>query len=329
MFASSHPSYLLASSDPTLLQAVEPALLATGAAVSVVLSAEAALAAMTAPHPPSLALLDVRLPGMEMGQVLAAARAHESASRFPIALISDSLSDEWIERLREGVIDDIIPTRSESPWWPMRVELVLRAFRRARHLNALQELATERNQRDVLTGALNRAAMLSLLFCETDRVQRMGTSLCAILLDIDDFGHWNSRLGTGVCDELLVEVTARIQRLLRSYDLFGRIAGDQFLLGLPGCSGVNAVLLAERIRMDVFGIPFRVDSKAIRLSACFAVASSQGRSPVVLLRELEDALRLAAQTGPETIQSATDCPEAQSPPVGFFSPATGDDLLAW
>jgi GGDEF domain-containing protein len=39
----------------------------------------------------------------------------------------------------------------------------------------------------------------------------MGTSLCGILFDIGDFGHWNARLGTDVCDQLLIQAVARIK----------------------------------------------------------------------------------------------------------------------
>jgi len=38
---------------------------------------------------------------------------------------------------------------------------------------------------DRLTGVYNRETMLSILFRETDRVQRMKSSLCVILFDID------------------------------------------------------------------------------------------------------------------------------------------------
>jgi two-component system, cell cycle response regulator len=169
--------------------------------------------------------------------------------------------------------------------------------------------------------------MLALLFRETDRVQRMNTSLCLVVFDIDDFGHWNSRLGAEVCDELLAQIAVRTQRLLRSYDILGRTGDDEFLVGLPGCTALNAVLLAERMRAEVFANPFHVGGKAIRLSACFAVAASQGRSPVVVLREAEEALAEAKRSGPETIQCAGECPQAA--PVEFLSPSSGDDLLAW
>jgi len=91
-------------------------------------------------------------------------------------------------------------------------------------------------------------------------------------------------------------------------------------MALPGCTSINAVMMAERLRMDVFSAPFRINGDAIRLSACFGVASSLGRSPVVVLREAEQALLVAKATGPESIQCAGDFPEPHAAPVAFLSP---------
>jgi diguanylate cyclase (GGDEF)-like protein len=329
MFSQSQPTFLLASNEPALLEAVEPVLLAAGARPEIVLSAEAALLRMVDPDAPSLALLDTRLPGMEMARLLAAARAEATGPRFPIVLFSDSVRQEWQDRLDEGVIDDVFPFSVEPDFLRFRVEMAVRGNRRDRELEQLREAAALNAHSDTLTGVYNRSGLLSVLFRETDRVQRMNTSLCVILFDIDDFGHWNARLGSAACDELLVQVTGRATRLLRSYDVLGRVGKDEFLAGLPGCSPVNAVLLAERMRQDVFSAPFHVAGKSIRLSACFGVASSQGRSPVIVLREAEQALRLAKEAGPESIKCAADCPQSQAPPVAFLSPTSGDDLLAW
>ena len=71
---------------------------------------------------------------------------------------------------------------------------------RRRHRNA---------QLDRLTGVYNRETLLAMLFRETDRVQRMNSAMCLVLFDIDDFGHWNSRLGVDACDELLCQVATR------------------------------------------------------------------------------------------------------------------------
>ena len=137
------------------------------------------------------------------------------------------------------------------------------------------------------------ATLLSLLFRETDRVQRMGTSLCMILFDIDDFAHWNARLGEcGVRRPAGAGCVHRVQRLLRSYDLLGGMGGDEFLrcaagmrhgqCGHAGRADTRRGRSASRFRWRVRRCGFR---------RALAVAPSQGRSPVVVLRELEEALR--------------------------------------
>ncbi|MGD0548183.1 MAG: diguanylate cyclase [Terracidiphilus sp.] len=329
MLAHTPPVFLLASNEPALLAALEPVLAVNGARVEIFLSAEAALPALTAAHAPTLALIDVNLPGLAIGQLLAAARAEATGRRFPIILICDTITQEWIDRLAEGILDDLLPSSTEPAFLRLRVEAVLRDHRRLRELELLREAAQINAQIDRLTGVYNRETMLSVMFRETDRVQRMNSSLCMILFDIDDFGHWNSRLGTDICDELLCQVVASTARLLRSYDILGRAGKDEFLIALPGCSSVNAVMMAERLRVDVFCTPFHINGDAVRLSACFGIASSMGRSPVVVLREAEQALLVAKAMGPESIQCAGDFPEPCAAPVAFLSPTSGDELLAW
>ena len=329
MLACNPSTFLLASPEPALLAAVEPALLASGARVEVVLSAPAALVAMSAPNPPGLALLDVNLAGMPMEQLLAAMRAETGGKRFPIVLISDTVTEEWNDRLAEGVIDDLILRGDEISYWQLRLDMALRTHTLAHELDSLRASSALNAQLDRLTGVYNRDALLAMLFRETDRVQRLNGSLCLVLFDIDDFGHWNSRLGANACDELLCQVVARTGRLLRSYDLFGRPGMDEFLIVLPGCTTTNAVMLAERLRRDVFSRPFRVAGESIRLSACFGIASSHGRSPVVVLREAEQALQRASSAGPETIECFGESVQPFVAPVTFLSPTSGDELLAW
>ena len=320
---------LLASPEPELLAVAETALLAAGARVEVVLSAQAALAAMTSANPPGLALLDVNLPGVPMEHLLARVRTGASGRRFPIVLIADAVTEEWKDRLAEGVIDDLLLRNDEVAYWRLRIDSVRREQELSRELESLRESAARNAQLDGLTGVYNREALLANLFRETDRVQRLNSSLCVILFDIDDFGHWNSRLGAKACDELLCQVAARAGRLLRSYDLVGRPGMDEFLVVLPGCTPASAVLLAERLRMDVFSPPFQVSGESIRLSACFGITESRGRSPMVVLREAEQALVWAAKVGPESIECFGDARWPSPAPVTFLSPSSGDELLPW
>jgi diguanylate cyclase (GGDEF)-like protein len=333
MPAQKQPNILLASNEPDFLNTVEPILIELRANVTVALSAEAALAALTAPELPCLALIDATLPGMDpangVNRLLQAARNIEGKRRIPVVLISDNGVKQWTDQLKQGVVIDLISRNADPAYLRLRLDSMVTMLRRVNELERLREAAEHEAQTDALTGIFNRGKMLSLLFGETDRVQRMQTPLCLILVDIDDFGHWNSRLGVEACDELLVQTVRRTMFHLRTYDLFGRVGSDELLIALPGCSETNAVLLAERIRREVFSEPFHVAGRSIRLSACFGISSSLGRSPVVVLREAEEVLHQAKALGPESIQCSADCPSAQPGPVAFLSPSSGDDLLAW
>jgi diguanylate cyclase (GGDEF)-like protein len=262
----------------------------------------------------SVILLDGAVRAVESGQLLAALQEAGAAQRSAVGIIGAPSSDEedeqessaamWSRRLRESIIDDILPRDTTRQQWPLRLSALRRIHLLRSELVHLRDSSLLQAERDRLTGTMNRDAILSILFRETDRVQRMNHGLCVILMDIDDFGHWNAELGIEACDDLLRRIAQRIQALLRSYDMLGRMGDDEFLIALPGCSNVNAVLLAERLRTDIFDVPFEVGGRSIRLSACFAIAESKGRSPVVVLREAEQTLQEARMRGPDHIRSA-------------------------
>jgi two-component system cell cycle response regulator len=329
MIDSTPSLFLLGSANPALLSLVEPFLLVGGSRVKVVLSAEAALAAISEPTVPDLILIDEALPGAPMAQLLAAVRADAGASGSSILLIADTITQEWADLLAAGAIDDVILRIAEPAYWQVQIDRARRNQQMAIELDGLREAAVRNAQVDRLTGVYNRETMLTMLFRETDRVQRTNIPLSLVLFDIDDFGHWNSRLGMEACDELLCQAARRTGLLLRSYDLLGRPGKDEFLIALPGCAIASAMALAERLRGEVFAAPFQFGRESIRLSACYGIAASHGRSPAVVLREAEEALEWARAAGPETIQCFGRAPNPAPPPVSLFSSDSGDELLAW
>jgi two-component system, cell cycle response regulator len=330
MLDDTHPMFLVASSSPRLVAAIQSSLAALGGLVRAASSADALFELINGASVPCLVMIDAELPGApalgdQIGQMLAGLRAGPDDRRFPIALISDGGIPEWRDRLNEGIIDDLFPRELPPFHWRLRVEGMLRTFRYMRELEHLRE--TAHRDTDPLTGLSNRDALLSMLFRETDRVQRMNTPLSLMLFEVDDFAHWHARLGVAACDDLIRQLVGRVQRLLRSYDLFSRIGNAGFALGLPGCTPVNAVSLAERIRGEVLSVPFQAGRTAVRLTACFGIAASLGRSPLVVLREAERALQAAMTAGPEAIRTSRDCPRTEPPPEEFFSPVASKDRL--
>ena len=278
-----------------------------GLRLEVLTDVEAALMVMAGLASPSVVVLDARLPGMMDGRLLATMQETGVHKRCAVALIAEQVSDEWIARLREGVIDDIVPRNADGSTWSTHLNTMQRGHALHCELEHLRETALLELEHDRVTGVFNREAMMSILFRETDRVQRLRGALCAMLFDLDDFEHWSMEVGSAACDELLRAVAERTSKILRTYDLMGRMGLDEFLIALPGCSTINAVLLAERMRMDVFGEPFAVQNQRgeavlVRLSASFGITASRGRSPVVVLREAEATLTRAKALGPDVIQ---------------------------
>ena len=58
--------------------------------------------------------------------------------------------------------------------------------------------------------------------------------------------------------------------------------------------------------------PFAVNGNEIAVTACFGIAESLGRSPLMVLRDAERALTMAKQTGPNTVRFFGDPTQAEA-----------------
>jgi two-component system cell cycle response regulator len=175
-------------------------------------------------------------------------------------------------------------------------------------------------------GIWNRDQLMDALFRETDRVQRMKTPLALILMGVTEC--CGGRVVAFGCEELLQEAAERTGRLLRSYDFWGRVGAGELLLILPGCTAESAVLLAERIELEISEAEFLAKGGRTSLSACFGIAVSGGRSPMVVLREAETALRLARERGGGTIQCIRQAEEFLEDEIGEQASRSGQSNRA-
>ena len=85
---------------------------------------------------------------------------------------------------------------------------------------------------DPLTGARTRAAGLTDLGHELDRVRRTHGTLVIAYVDIVGLKRDNDSVGHEAGDRLLKRAVAAISEQLRSYDLVVRLAGDEFLCAM-------------------------------------------------------------------------------------------------
>ena len=157
---------------------------------------------------------------------------------------------------------------------------------------------------------LSRDELITTLFRETDRAQRMKTPLALILCGVAEWDRWSSAFEMQTLATMHQELIERMIRALRCYDTAGLCGSGVFGLVLPGCSSFSAVAKAERLRAAVFSSPLRAGDEEVLLSGYFGVAGSGGRSPLVVLRNAEDALRKAKALGPGSIQRSSYDAEA-------------------
>ena len=104
---------------------------------------------------------------------------------------------------------------------------------------------------DPLTGLLNRRYLEERLSEELERSKRHQFPMSFLMVDIDDFKHYNDRHGHQAGD-LALEMTAQcLKTALRSADVASRYGGEEFSILLPQTNLSEAHVIAERIRRRV------------------------------------------------------------------------------
>jgi diguanylate cyclase (GGDEF)-like protein len=168
----------------------------------------------------------------------------------------------------------------------------------------LEEMAVT----DELTGAPNRRAVLAHFEDEFERSRRTDEPLSVILIDIDHFKDVNDTLGHAAGDEVLIEVTDRAQASLRSYDTFGRMGGEEFLVVAPGTASQTAERLADRLlealRTPAFQPTGSHSELFVTASAGVATLSDEDTGVDAMLARADEALYRAKSEGRDRHASA-------------------------
>lgn len=313
---STSPIVLLGCASPRRIEYLGGTLESWHYQVELAETGADALARIESANPPSIALLDMDLMAPTAAEIVWEIRRRQEQRHTWNILLSDRRDGERVRAALQCGADDFLvfpadPAEFDANDLKVRVRVAERVLALTSRLQKQSVELRYHVTHDGLTGLWNREALLSLIFQETDRVQRMKTPLSLMLLDLDNFSRINHDYGYETGDHVLIELANRFRRQMRSYDLIGRCGEDEFLLALPGCTLENAALLANRIRESILARPFPVDREATTLTASIGVAVSRGRSPLVVLREAERALAEAKLGGRNCVRG--DAPEAYAP----------------
>jgi len=120
--------------------------------------------------------------------------------------------------------------------------------RRALAEDKLEELATT----DALTGLKNRRKFDAAIDAEWRRAMRQKTPVALLMIDADHFKAYNDTFGHQAGDQMLVGIAICITDSVRRVgDCAARYGGEEFAVLLPGLSAVEALRVAEAIRLKV------------------------------------------------------------------------------
>lgn len=161
----------------------------------------------------------------------------------------------------------------------------------------------EQAQRDSLTGALNRRALLELVEIELLRAKRHQSKMSLLTIDLDKFKQINDKYGHDVGDNVLIHFCTVVTNAKRGVDHFARLGGEEFVLLLPDTEGEKAREAAERIRKMLQSNP---DPRLPVYTSSFGVTTQTdiNESFDAMFGRADKALYLAKSSGRDRIEVA-------------------------
>lgn len=129
---------------------------------------------------------------------------------------------------------------------------------------------------DTLTRLYNRGALFEKASALAQRCRIQKQPLSVIQIDLDHFKSINDRFGHQAGDRVLTHAAGLISGTLRTYDVAGRVGGEEFCVVLPETTLAQAECIAERIRRRLNEKEILVaKSTTLRISASLGVSGSQ------------------------------------------------------
>ena len=118
-------------------------------------------------------------------------------------------------------------------------------------VDALNQALSEMATTDALTGVANRRAFDHRLQLELAVVERRGTPLSLLMLDVDHFKRINDTFGHEAGDKVLVAIAQLLNGCARVIDVVARVGGEEFAVILPDTDAGGAHEVGERMRIAV------------------------------------------------------------------------------
>ncbi|MEO7860144.1 MAG: GGDEF domain-containing response regulator [Nitrospirales bacterium] len=248
-------------------------------------------------QPPDFILSDFSMPQFTARDALHLLQ--ERGLDIPFIVVSGCIGEEMaVECMRAGATDYLLKDRLGRLG-----HAVSQALDRKRLLEekrqAEQRLVLE-TFHESLTGLPNRTLFLDRLERVYQQTRRQSSHLFALMyLNLDGFLVVHDGLGPAVADRLLIEVSQRMLRRVRSADTVARMEGYEFAFLLDHLkTPSHAMRVADRLQQE-FATPFTVEGREIVLTASMGLmwCTPGYESGDQLLRDAMTAMHQAKTSG--------------------------------
>jgi diguanylate cyclase (GGDEF)-like protein/PAS domain S-box-containing protein len=153
---------------------------------------------------------------------------------------------------------------------------------------------------DALTGLPNRALLSDRILQAIARARRKGEAVAVVGLDLDGFKAVNDTFGHDAGDRLLIEISQRLVRSLRTEDTAARLGGDEFVMLLTGVtSQIDCERTLQRL-LAAINQPVALDaehSAQVSASLGYTLFPEDDSDADALLRHADVAMYIAKQSG--------------------------------
>jgi diguanylate cyclase (GGDEF)-like protein len=295
---------LVADDDTASRQILETLLVRWGYEAVTARNGDEAWRVLNSANPPRIAILDWMMPGMDGAEICRRVRSGEKKPYIFLILLTALNGEGDLVTGMEAGADDYLTKPFRADELRVRLRAGMRIIDLQDELITASESLRAKAAHDSLTGLWNHEEIISILHRELARAEREEKPVVAIMIDIDHFKRVNDTFGHMAGDAVLRAVAARMLLLVRPYDAVGRYGGEEFLVVLPRCDSESAVVLGERLRLNIGGDPIDTPEGMITVTISLGAAvSGKERSDAgTLIRAADQALYRAKNNGRNRVE---------------------------
>ncbi|MGE5451793.1 MAG: EAL domain-containing protein [Acidobacteriota bacterium] len=153
---------------------------------------------------------------------------------------------------------------------------------------------------DLLTELPNRALIMERLSHAINLAARHHTLVGVVFIDLDNFKTVNDGLGHAAGDQLLQQVSQRLQQRVRQEDTLGRLGGDEFVLVLEHLRHPQQAAHVAQSILDTLNEPFVLEGGQpvyVRASIGISLYPADGETAMELIRDADAAMYESKRRG--------------------------------